>query len=314
MHTQTFRHFDEYAAALGHRNLRLIALARERAPWETCRVDLDGVAVRVARDGGPCRFDVAIDADGVAFLVADDGAGRMTGNGTFFGKSSVMVIPGHSEVRSTSLDTVTWRSLFVPASRLALAAEQDSRSAPRRVSVIDATTLGAAALRDTLIRVTNAAMQGAFVGNPLGAQHASRQLVAATRLLLGASGADDATQRTGRPRLSRAEIVGRVETWLEERHYQTCSLHDLARAAGVADRTLHNVFCEQLGVSPKRFLRLRLLNAVHRELRRADPGTSRVTDVMAGLGIWDWGRVAGEYRALFGELPSATLSARTRSR
>lgn len=314
MHTQTFRHFDEYAAALGHRNLRLIALARERATWATCRVDLDDVAVRVARDGGPCRFDVAIDADGVGLLVTDDGAGRMTGNGTLFGHGSVMVIPGHDEVRSTSLDTVTWRSVFVPASRLALEPGQDSRHAARRSCVIDATTPGAAALRDTLIRVTNAAMQGAFVGNPLGARHASRQLVAATRLLLGAGDADDAAQRTGRPRLSRAEIVCRVETWLEERHRQPCSLHDLARAAGVSDRTLHNVFCEQLGVSPKRFLRLRLLNAVRCELRRADPETSRVTDVMAGLGIWDWGRVSGEYRALFGELPSTTLSARTRSR
>jgi AraC family ethanolamine operon transcriptional activator len=46
---------------------------------------------------------------------------------------------------------------------------------------------------------------------------------------------------------------------------------------------------------------------VRRELRAAEPGTARVTDVAMRWGFWQLGRFAVEYRALFGERPSQTL-------
>jgi len=32
-----------------------------------------------------------------------------------------------------------------------------------------------------------------------------------------------------------------------------------------------------------------------------------VTEILAGMGIWEFGRFAGRYRRHFGELPSETL-------
>ena len=114
---QAFSSIDEYAEALGHRDLRIMALGRERAPWEMSRVNLDGILVRSARDGGPCLIEAGLAADGVALLVGINAVGKMGANGAMFGRRSVMVIPARSEVRCTSLDSLEWLSVFIPTSR-----------------------------------------------------------------------------------------------------------------------------------------------------------------------------------------------------
>ena len=56
-----------------------------------------------------------------------------------------------------------------------------------------------------------------------------------------------------------------------------------------------------------RYLKLRRLNQAHRELRAARGTAASITAIALGVGIYDLGRFAGEYRAVFGELPSETL-------
>ena len=50
------------------------------------------------------------------------------------------------------------------------------------------------------------------------------------------------------------------------------------------------------------------MNAARRELRDASPGSTTVTRVATRWGFTELGRFAGEYRAMFGELPSETLA------
>lgn len=312
MRRQSFRSLDEYAAALGHADLRVIALGRARARWESCHIDLDGVIVRRARDGGPCVFDGAIDSGVVGLMIGVDAAGKMTGNGTTFGSGSVLVAPPRRHVQTTSLDTVEWISALIPADRLS--GTLDLERPPRDLcnGVINHPLTSTQGFHALLTRVAAAAQVGAFRANPSGCRDAADQLVAAARVLLGVPGSPPAAIRRagGRPRFSRAEVVKHVEQWLDDQADRRPSLRDLARVAGVSERTLHTAFCEQLGVSPKRFLRLRLLNAARRELSRSNPEGRFVTDVVTRLGIWDWGRFSGEYRELFGEMPSETARRR----
>lgn len=60
-------------------------------------------------------------------------------------------------------------------------------------------------------------------------------------------------------------------------------------------------------ISPVTYLRTMRLNRVRSELRQCPAST--VGDVAARWGFWHLSRFAREYRALFGELPSATLKA-----
>jgi AraC family ethanolamine operon transcriptional activator len=84
-------------------------------------------------------------------------------------------------------------------------------------------------------------------------------------------------------------------------------LADLCVAAQVPERTLINTFKRELGITPKAYIKGHRLFRVHRELWRADPSATRVSDVANAWGFWHMGQFAADYRKLFGELPSETL-------
>lgn len=83
---------------------------------------------------------------------------------------------------------------------------------------------------------------------------------------------------------------------------------DLATAAGVSQRVLEMGFKEMLSVSPQKFLRWRRMNCLRRDLHSAQATLSTVTDIAHRWGFQELGRTAVEYRQLFGESPSSTLS------
>ena len=84
-------------------------------------------------------------------------------------------------------------------------------------------------------------------------------------------------------------------------------MQDLARAAGVSERTLRTAFHEYFGTSPNRYVQLKHLHGIHRALKAAEPDEATVTQILAEHGEWALSRFAARYRRLFGELPSETL-------
>lgn len=81
---------------------------------------------------------------------------------------------------------------------------------------------------------------------------------------------------------------------------------DLVASTGVRYRTLLRAFEHYLRISPKRYLKLRQINLVYHAIRKSGASPVRVTDILAGYGVNEFGRFAGEYKALFGESPSET--------
>jgi AraC family ethanolamine operon transcriptional activator len=82
----------------------------------------------------------------------------------------------------------------------------------------------------------------------------------------------------------------------------------LAAAADVSVRVLQLAFHENLGISPKRYLRLCQLNRLHSALRHTGRHEATVTELMLENRLDELGRGAVEYKWLYGESPSATLS------
>jgi AraC-like DNA-binding protein len=107
---------------------------------------------------------------------------------------------------------------------------------------------------------------------------------------------------------SREDVVRRAEERFEAAREKPVSLADLCVAAGVSARALQYAFRDLYGVSPVRYFKLRRLHKAHRSLKSAVSERSAVKRAALGAGLTDLGRFSVEYRALFGQSPSATLS------
>jgi AraC-like DNA-binding protein len=104
-----------------------------------------------------------------------------------------------------------------------------------------------------------------------------------------------------------ALILRRFRRVVEENLEEPLYIPEICGSIGVPDRTLRACCQEQLGMSPKRYLQLRRMHLARRALRESTPTAMTVTEIAVQYGFWQFGRFAGEYQSLFGELPSATL-------
>ena len=110
-------------------------------------------------------------------------------------------------------------------------------------------------------------------------------------------------------RAGRAAVMSRLEEALAAHPDRPLPVPDLCAATGVSERTLRRRCAEFLGMSPGRYFRLRQLRLARAALRRPDCATT-VAAVARRYGFAELGRFASLYRAVYGEMPSATLRLR----
>jgi AraC-like DNA-binding protein len=97
--------------------------------------------------------------------------------------------------------------------------------------------------------------------------------------------------------------------FIDESCQHNPSIPDICAATGLSWRSLDRAFKECFGIGPKRYLlNLRLIQA-RRQLKSAPPIT-KVIDVANDLGFWHMGDFAREYRKMFGELPTESITRR----
>jgi AraC-like DNA-binding protein len=119
---------------------------------------------------------------------------------------------------------------------------------------------------------------------------------------------------SGEPQVDRAAtrqhavIMRRFRRVIEEHLDQPLYIPELCKEIGTTGRTLNLCCHEHLGMGAKHFLLLRRMHMVKRSLRQSSPRETTVTEIATRYGFWQFGRLAVEYRALFGEAPSATLA------
>jgi AraC-like DNA-binding protein len=119
---------------------------------------------------------------------------------------------------------------------------------------------------------------------------------------------------TGHPQIEKrncsrqhSRIIARFEDFLAARRYEPVYVSEICNSISVSERTLRSCCHEHLGMGPVRYLWLRRMHLARRALLRADPQAATVTGVATEHGFWELGRFSVEYRALFGESPSASL-------
>jgi AraC-like DNA-binding protein len=106
------------------------------------------------------------------------------------------------------------------------------------------------------------------------------------------------------PAVRSTRQMDAVIAYIESRLGAPVSLEDLARAAGMSNRSLNALCHRHFGCSPMELLRNARLDAVRSRLL-LDP-TASVTETALELGFGHLGRFAAYYAARFNELPSNT--------
>lgn len=115
------------------------------------------------------------------------------------------------------------------------------------------------------------------------------------------------------PLRPRRDLALRAEAFLRRSLDEPVRIEDVCSAVHASRPALHRSFRATLGMSPMAYLKSLRLSAARRDLKTARRGTT-VAEIATKWGFFRLGHFSGDYRAMFGELPSETLGrARGRS-
>lgn len=103
-------------------------------------------------------------------------------------------------------------------------------------------------------------------------------------------------------RMARAYVEDRLEADVPP------TVIDICASIGVSERALQYAFREYVGLSPTVYFRMCRLNRVRATLAASDRQKTTVTQVAIRFGFLHLGRFAGDYKKMFGEMPSVTLT------
>ncbi len=116
-----------------------------------------------------------------------------------------------------------------------------------------------------------------------------------------------------RPRIAigrRWRCVKQACDYIEANLGGTLTMEMLCEQTRVSARTIENAFLDITGLAPRRYIKLRRLEAVRNALRVADPRETSIKAVALKFGFWHLGHFSRDYNTRFGENPSVTLERR----
>lgn len=145
------------------------------------------------------------------------------------------------------------------------------------------------------------------IADPTTARACERTLI----LLLVQSFPHNLSARLPQPKSQGAPYyVRRVQEFVRANAGRAVTAAEMTAIAGVSPRALYYGFKRTLGVSPMRYLKHVRLDRARAELRQAGESRRTVTAIALASGYTSVSRFCRDYRAHFGETPTATMRER----
>lgn len=108
------------------------------------------------------------------------------------------------------------------------------------------------------------------------------------------------------PEKPAGESIVAAVAFMQAHAGRPLTVGEIADAANVTSRELHQQFRDQIGVSPLRHLQQLRLDGVHTNLRTTDTGGT-VHEIVRHWGFVHYGRFSAAYTNKYGETPNTTL-------
>lgn len=301
----TFDDFDEYAAAIQSVNVQMMLNRLVHPSWTFQHFEVEGIHFQTGCQGSGDLTIGESPSEGYIFYLPLHNSAAQHANGQMLSAGSVLVFePGCEFYMNSEIDH-SWCTVFVPNSKIINEPTHSQASSKqcRIATVSPQIAKSFYALVDRLFSAVNA------FGELARSQALEAPLWEICRLssLLIGSESESTEAKGGRPRIDRKELVHRILSVLEQSEDNPVSVKEIAALCEVSERTLRSAFKEFFGISPTRFLQLRTLHQVRRTLRKLDPDSTTVSEILVRNGVWEFGRFSRRYCDVFGELPSQTL-------
>ncbi|MDR7134552.1 AraC family ethanolamine operon transcriptional activator [Lysobacter niastensis] len=289
---------------------RHLLVGRSVLDWTLSVLDLEGVTVMDGSCGGSSAYQGACLADRYALFVPVSRVERLKINGRPIDQETPAWMPPAVDCRIPHEVGLTWLAIVIGRGSVDrwldddLVASDFLALGTGRANALDiqrAATLAYGALR--------VAAGGPDALDSAHARNWLRHQLLEAALSVLQSIPPGQTARQGRPRIARQEVLDRVLQFMEERIDQPIQVADCCARVGVSAATLQNIFVEQFGISPHRYLMLKRLHGIRSALRHATPADT-VSSICARFGVWDFGRFASQYKRHFGVAPSQALGVR----
>jgi len=296
---------DQFAAAMRGTAGCIVRTAPAASHWWIERIDLATSSMQQLQTGGPFTFAGTGTADTLTFQVPLSAPGRVRINGQLLEADAFLLLNGDCPLVWTGSDACRWGSVTFPSNHTLAAQAVVSLSGTQGVHrrtpkhALDSVK----ELIDRVLATNNFAQSKAT-----GEQETESALADALLHALNHSLPVRPVKLSGRPQLSRSAVIARALALIAANPSQPLFLDDLCRATQVSERALRNIFQEYFGVGPMRLLKIRQLHEIRAALLRGEPGLDTVTHIAARFGVLDPSLLARNYKILFGESPSRTLS------
>jgi len=261
------------------------------------------------------RFGCHVDQRGTTpvgmrtFAIADSDCPEMHWFGHLVGPDVLLAFPMHGEVKAFSRPGFNVATVSLPEELLEEFFDHNGGPGLSRVldsseTIVPAPSLLLEGLRLLLRQIQSMAQSDADPAfmRVLSGELQNQVLLALFEILTRAKPVSTPSGA------GRHQTLTPIFDYLNAHPQRPLRMAELCAIAQVSERTLQNHFRRELGMTPSAYLAGQRLNGTHRELWRADPSTTSVTDAANHWGFWHMGQFAADYRLQFGELPSATLS------
>ena len=305
---QTFTDPDDYAGSLQATTVELTIIERGSFAAKLTRVKLHHQWMQRFSEVLPRIGHYTNDAGRAVITFRTRPGPRVIAAGLDMHMSNILLHSDGQEYFRRSAGPVDFASMSLPTEDLAMAGAAISGREPMlpndALSLEPPPPAKARLLELHAAAGTLAEYAPAVIANADAAHGLEQAVIEATVDCLGeaAMGEDNSARRR------HSRIMRRFYATLEESPEQALFIPEICSAIGASRRTLQTCCEEHLGTGPRRYLLLRRMGLARRALRAGVPRETTVTEIATRYGFWQFGRFAGEYKALFGESPSATLA------
>lgn len=301
-----FRDLDELRHAISGADLEIIKLRPGDLEVHALSFDIGDMSVDRGSINRDLRVRGSLDVERYAVGLFQPGARAML-NGNSVDPSTLLFYTPGLELDGHLQEGYGWTSLIIPGDwveLMQLAARESSDLTSR--AGCRAIRPDPARLQD-LRAATDAIVVSRFQIEP--SEEGAIPLSLDVRNALGAvlSEFDTPTSKSDCRSRSHYRLARRAEAYMRERVSEDLCIDDICTELRTSRRYLEYAFVDAFGTSPSRYFRVLRLHQVRRRLRNPGAATT-VTSEALNHGFNHLSLFSAQYRALFGESPSSTLS------